>query len=144
MSSPNRPGRRSAASFEVPSVRELRPRPEPLDELNAEEAVVWRATAARMPADWFTQENFPLLVCYCRSVCSARDLASRRKAGLSLEELDLVLGMLDRERRAIESLATKMRLTQQSRYSKRKSPGPVGPRPWEPDAPNPAAKRPWE
>src|SRR5262245_54120891 len=144
MTEPGRPGRRSAASFEVPRVRELRPRPEPPDELNAEEAVVWRTVTARMPADWFTSENFPLLVMYCRSICSARDIANRRKSGLNLEELDLLLSMVDRERRSIESLATKMRLTQQSRYSKRKSRGPDAPRPWETTAPGPEARRPWE
>jgi len=39
--------------------------------------------------------------------------------------------MRDRERKSMESLATKMRLTHQSRYDAKKKTGSDLPRPWE-------------
>jgi hypothetical protein len=45
-------------------------RPAPPDELTEEEAEEWRAIASRMPHDWFTRENHPLLCEYCRHIVS--------------------------------------------------------------------------
>jgi hypothetical protein len=67
-------GRKSAASLSIVSVLGNE-RPAPPEDLTDEEAKEWRAIVGRMPADWFTRENFPLLVEYCRHVVRARDLA---------------------------------------------------------------------
>lgn len=119
-------GRKSTASLSIVSVLGNE-RPAPPDELTEEEAAEWRAIAGRMPVDWFTRENHPLLAEYCRHIVRARDLAGdiakfkRFEAEVRLttegvQRYDTLLRMADRERAAMVNLATKMRLTQQSRY----------------------------
>lgn len=126
-------GRPSAASFEVAPVLALPVRPPAPPELSAEQAREWVATVDRLSPTWFPRETHPLLAQLCRSVVSAREIDRRiiRAKGASVKELNLLLMMRDRERRAIESLSRTMRLTQRSRYSKEKKTGPTGPRPWE-------------
>jgi len=132
-------GRRSAASLASPKVQTLIMRPAPPDGLTDEQAVEWRAIVDRMPADWFTGETHALLAQFCRHISAARDIAQRlQDKRLGIKDLNLLLSMQDRERKAIESLATKMRLTQQSRFHRTKSTGPAGhaglissTRPWE-------------
>jgi hypothetical protein len=124
-------GRKSAASLSIVSVLGNE-RPAPPDELTEEEAEEWRAIAGRMPHDWFTRENFPLLAEYCRHIVGARDLAKDiaafkrfqpevRLTSEGIQRYDMLLRMADRERAAIVNLATKMRLTQQSRYRAHKA-----------------------
>jgi hypothetical protein len=119
-------GRKSAASLSVVSVLGNE-RPAPPDELGEEEAEEWRAISARMPHDWWTRENYPLLCEYCRHIVRSRDLAKDitafkrfppevRLTSDGIQRYDTLLRMADRERAAMVNLATKMRLTQQSRY----------------------------
>jgi hypothetical protein len=121
-----RGGRKSAASLAVVNVLGNE-RPAPPDELTEIQAVEWREIAARMPPDWFTRENFPLLEEYCRHIVRARVLAADitkferfpsevRLTSDGIQRYDMLLRMADRERAALLNLATKMRLTQQSRY----------------------------
>ena len=99
-------------------------RPKAPDELTAEEAVEWDAVVARMPAEWFTRETHGQLVNYCRHIVRARALADEingfDRAWLKNPEgmmfFDKLTHMAERESRAIASLGTKMRLTQQSRF----------------------------
>jgi hypothetical protein len=72
-------GRKSAASLSIVSLLGNE-RPAPPDELAEEEAAEWRAIASRMPHDWFTRENHPLLAEYCRHIVRARDLAGDHAA----------------------------------------------------------------
>jgi hypothetical protein len=122
-------GRRSAASFET-NVVTLHQRPKPPAELTADQAVEWKAIVDRMPADWFPRETHALLVQLCRHVVAARDIERRIRAAKRVKDLNLLLSMQDRERRAIESLSRSMRLSPRSRYSKDKKTGPSAPRPW--------------
>ena len=126
-----RGGKRSAASLSVVSVLN-EARPAPPNELTEEEATEWREIAARLPHDWFVRENYPLLMEYCRHIIRARDLAGDivkfkrfpdevRETTEWVEHYDRLLRMADRERAAIVNLATKMRLTQQSRYLEKKA-----------------------
>jgi hypothetical protein len=116
--------RKSAAALSVVQSLPGAKRPEPPEELTEEQAVEWRKVVDRLPADWFPQDSHQLLVAYCRHVSRARVLAEmldrfeRERIGLAagLREYEKLLGMADREHRAISSLATRMRLTQQSRY----------------------------
>jgi hypothetical protein len=121
-----RGGRKSAASLSIVSVLGNE-RPAPPDELTEAEAEEWRAIAGRMPPDWFTRENHPLLAEYCRHIVRAGDLAKDitafkrfppevRLTTDGIQRYDMLLRMADRERAAMVNLATKMRLTQQSRY----------------------------
>jgi hypothetical protein len=143
-----RGGRKSAASLSVVNVLG-NDRPAPPDDLAETEAKEWREIAGRMPPDWFTRENFPLLAEYCRHIVRARDLAQDitafkrfppevRLTSDGIQRYDMLLRMADRERATMVNLATKMRLTQQSRYRADKAApavdrGKTVSKPWEMD-----------
>jgi hypothetical protein len=132
-------GRPSAASLSIISSSgiETIPRPSPPDDLNDEQANEWQAIVNRMPADWFPRETWSLLAQYCRHVVSARRVQQLVASLEKDEEFDIVaydraLKMQERESRCIASLATKMRISQQTQYDKSKKRGNVSPRkPWE-------------
>lgn len=117
-------GRKSAAALAVVTALPGQ-RPEPPAELTDEQAAEWRAIVGRMPADWFTRETQPLLVQYCRHVVKARLVAQAINdfdpAWLAdedgLKRYDKLTQIAEREGRAMSSLATRMRITQQSRYN---------------------------
>lgn len=133
-------GRTSSAALELVGtggiVAEV-PRPAPPDELNEEQAAEWRNVVNRLPADWFPAETHSMLAQYCRHVIAARrigQLVARAESGdeFDLREYDKLLQMQDREGRAMSSLATRMRMTQQSTYSEKKSKGgTISGKPWE-------------
>lgn len=109
----------------------------PTHDLTDEEVEVWVGVVGAEPADWFSPTNAPLLGQYCRHVVQARRVAEllEKATGdkdLSVEDYDRLLKMQDRESRAIASLATKMRLAQQSTTNHRgnKRPRPLR-RPWQ-------------
>ncbi len=132
-------GRTSAASLAMRPVTPVgqTDRPAPPDELNDEEAEEWLAVVNRLPADWFARETFPLLVQYCRHVVTARRISQLIEALQEQEKLDMkayasALRMQARESGVIASLATKMRISQQSTYDKSKKKGNGGKaKPWE-------------
>lgn len=102
---------------EVQVIERQRPPPD----LNDEETEVWAAVVCAEAADWFTPATTPMLAQYCRHVIHAKrvaELISRTLDDLenppSISEYDKLLKMQERESRAIASLATKMRLSQQS------------------------------
>ncbi len=116
-------GRKSAASMGV--VQGIPQRPKPPDELTQEQAEEWRAVVTRMPVDWFGREIWPLLCAYCRHICNARHIARLIEAS---EDMDIgdrgalmrfnrLLGMQERQSNVMAGLATRMRLTHQSRYT---------------------------
>jgi hypothetical protein len=134
-------GRKSAASTEIviASNVEVINRPQPPNELTIEQAVEWRAVVDRMPADWFPRETHGMLTQYCRHVVAARRIAqliaSAEKAKtFDIDAYDKLLKMQEREGRAISSLATRMRITQQAtvRAESAKKPGQIT-APWEDD-----------
>lgn len=72
-----------------------------------------------MPADWFPRETHGMLTQYCRHVVAARRVAqliskAEKSKTLDLEEYDRLLKMQEREGRAISSLSTRMRISQQA------------------------------
>jgi len=129
-------------------------RPEPPEELNAEQMAEWRAVVNRLPADWFPRETWGMLAQYCRHVVASNRIAqlinqmeaglstivlnethpaddeSDDCAGFSLKAYDKLLAMQEREGRAMSSLATRMRMTQQSTFDKERKKGKPGARPW--------------
>lgn len=136
-------GRTSGAALAVISsgggVTSLR-RPDPPAELTDEEAVEWRAVVNRMAADWFPRETHGILAQYCRHVVAARRVAqlvhnAEAAPDFHVWSYDKLLKMQEREGRAISSLATRMRLSQQSTYEERKRKpkmdGGKGKFPWE-------------
>lgn len=131
-------GRKSAAALSVigPSGIETVRRPEPPHDLTDEQAEEWRAVVNRLPADWFPRETHGMLAQYCRHVVAARRVAQliaaiEKSDGFDIEEYDRLLKMQEREGRALSSLATRMRISQQATYDKTKKKPPAARKPWE-------------
>lgn len=130
-------GRTSAASLEVARVSpvEVVQRPDAPYDLTDEQTEEWWAIVNRLPADWFPRETHGILSQYCRHVVAARRIAqlvAAEEAGeLDLDRYDQLLRMQEREGRALSSLATRLRITQQATVSaKAKKPSMVK-KPWE-------------
>lgn len=120
-------GRQSAASLSVIQ-GSLDQRPDAPDDLTEQEAEVWARTVAHEAADVFgTAALQQMLKDYCRHVVAADRLGLVIEAhmakgpdaeeSISLKDLDCLLKMRDRETKAIADKATKLRLTNQSRYT---------------------------
>jgi hypothetical protein len=131
-------GRQSAAALTVvgPSGIETVRRPEPPGELTDEQASEWKAIVNRLPADWFGRETHSMLAQYCRHVVAARRVAQLIEAceadeHMNVEDYDRLLKMQEREGRAMSSLATRMRISQQATYDKqKKKPTGITQKPW--------------
>jgi hypothetical protein len=144
------------------------PPPEPPTSLGPAEVELWRRVTLALPPDWFSAENLPLLAAYCRHCVYADAIAAditAVRAGLAelagslpatyqvtapaaAEKAKLIAG-LQRELRALQrthasesgamlAVATKLRLTQQSRFQAnsaqartRGRPPVDSPRPWD-------------
>lgn len=131
-------GRKSSASLAVISsgtVQAVR-RPDAPAELTEEQAAEWASVVSRLPADWFPRETHGMLAQYCRHVVSARRVAQliadcEASAEFDVENYDRLLRMQEREGRALSSLATRMRLSQQTTYDKSKKKPSQTRKPWE-------------
>lgn len=114
-------GRKSLASKEIKPITAVN-RPNSPSELSKEQAIEWNAVVARLPADWFPRETHGLLIQYCRHVVNARTLSKQIEkfpaASLGKEDglkrFDKLTAMHEREGRAASSLATRLRITQQT------------------------------
>jgi hypothetical protein len=120
-------------------------RPEPPANLAPHEAVIWREVVDSEPVDFFaTAALRGILADYCRHRASADQvseaLGSFKPAWLKLDDgakrYKLLLQMRELSTRAALSTATKLRLTNQSRYLPRGAEAAGrhaarGPRPWE-------------
>lgn len=109
------------------------------DDLSPAEAKVWRTTVESKPADFFGPDAYPLLKELCRAAVMCDTLAKAVEEGARSKDLGKLRSMLnvrDREAKRMADIATKLRCTQQSRYTpgaaatadKRAS----GKRPWSP------------
>ena len=93
---------------------------EPPAGLTEDQAEVWRSVVGARSADFFGEDAVPLLEEYCRVVVMCRLLAIQIEAGIAggnAAELKTLLDMRDKESRRMTSLATKLRITNQSRYT---------------------------
>lgn len=133
-------GRKSAQSLAIAEVTpvETIERPDAPYDLTDAEAEIWWGVVNRLPGDWFPIETHPLLAQYCRHVVNARRVAqfienmSNSEGGFDLSEYDRLLRMQERESRCLSSLATKMRISQQSTTNHRANKGNRGTRkPWQ-------------
>lgn len=131
-------GRQSAASMaivEANPVEAIR-MPLPPEELTEEQAEEWLSITGRLPADWFPRETHGMLAQYCRHVVASRRVAQlvtehEASAEFDVEVYDRLLKMQEREGRALSSLATRMRLSQQTQYDKSKKKPAQTRKPWE-------------
>jgi hypothetical protein len=113
------------------------PLPAPGD-LEPAEAALWRDIVASKPADWFGGDCAPLLKEYVRSARMCDLLAPRISAAIGTVDprgLKRLLDLRHQESTRAAMLATKLRLTQQSRYSARAAASAdrraAGARPWQ-------------
>ncbi|WP_424967327.1 hypothetical protein [Dinoroseobacter sp. S375] len=133
---PRKSGAEIEAKALAPARVEREARPDAPYDLTDEESQEWWAVVDRMPADWFPRETHGLLAQYCRHVVSARRVAQLIAQATAGEELDIgeydqLLKMQEREGRALSSLATRMRITQQASYDpERRKEGKKTARPW--------------
>lgn len=119
-------------------------RPNPPADLEPAEQELWRSIVESEPADWFeTGARQHLLRMYVEhAVFRARlhDLISDCKVGVIADDecgadFERMLKARDRETKQLVSLATRMRLTNQSRYTPQAAGtagrnNPTGPKPW--------------
>lgn len=132
-------GRTSAAALQVaaPAAIETVARQRAPHDLSDEEVEVWAAVVNTEPADWFSPSTAPLLAQFCRHVVQARRVAELIERATSDKQLrvkdyDRLLKLQERESRAIATLATKMRIAQQSTTTHRGNKRPSAARkPWE-------------
>jgi hypothetical protein len=134
-------GRKSASALAVVSAIPGQ-RPEPPEALSEAEADIWRRVAATKPHDWFTPDTYPLLAEYCRATVAANQIASELskikvvpKNGDKFRRWLALRDRQDKTARLLATLATKMRLSQQSRYTEKTADTAArriaGSRPWE-------------
>jgi len=112
-------GRKSTAALSVVATS-LPQRMAPPQDLTESQAALWREIVAGKPVDWFAADNAPLLVEYVRAVDMGNRLALEIEAtlaGTADHSLKDLLNMRDKEAKRATSIATKLRLTQQSRYT---------------------------
>lgn len=116
-------GRKPPAELTVVPIGLDTRRPDPPACLGEREAATWRAIVRELPGGWISAATEPLLVAYCQ-----HNDTGTRLSGM-IDRLDFqrcdkrrlgrLLVMRARETAAASSLATRMRLTQQSRISPR-------------------------
>lgn len=129
-------GRPSNADLTVVPQLEPVARPDAPYDLADDETEEWWSVVNRLPADWFPRETHGLLAAYCRHIVGIRRVSElirkveASEEGFDLDAYDKLLKMRERESRAASSLATRMRMTQQTTYEKtKKKPATVSP-PW--------------
>lgn len=129
-------GRKSGAELSVVSPIETISRPDAPYDLTDEQVDEWWAIVNRMPADWFPRETHPMLAQLCRHIVRARRLsqllnAMERKPEFEMKDYRDLLRSEEEQSRAIASLSTKMRISQQATIDKRKTKPVSAPKPWE-------------
>ena len=127
----------SSASLSVVPVAAMTRMAPPRD-LSDEESRLWREVVDSKPVEWFQPDSAPLLTEYVRAVVMSGQLDIQVKAALvggETGELKALLDMRDKESKRVVSIATKLRLTQQSRYTPQAAATAnkkaAGGRPWE-------------
>jgi hypothetical protein len=117
-------GRTSSAALSVVAGTDIDGRPQAPSDLTEFQRGVWDRTVANEAADVFrTAALQQILKEYCRHVETADrlskqvDRATGEGSNLSYQDIDCLLRMRDRETKALADKATKLRLTNQSRYT---------------------------
>lgn len=121
-------GRKSKNELSVigPNGVETVTRPEPPADFTDGEAGVWLSVTNSLAADYFPPGTYDTLAAFCRHVVASRRIAELIRLAdedgeTTVKDYERLLRMQERESRIIASLATKMRLTQQSTYDKKKA-----------------------
>lgn len=111
--------RRSSASLSVVPIG-LPERISPPDDLTEAQSLRWVQIVDSKPVEWFGPDSAPLLKEFVRAEAMCDLLSVQIEgalAGGETGEVKALLDMRDKESRRLTSIATKLRLTQQSRYT---------------------------
>lgn len=115
--------RKSAAALSIVA-GSIDGRPKAPDDLTPDQRDIWDRTVANEAADMFrTAALQQLLKEYCRHVDTAArlsrkvDRATDEGSNMSMQEVEVLLRCRDRETKALTEKATKLRITNQSRYT---------------------------
>ena len=120
------PRKSAAALATVTPVTDSRPAPP--DSLTEAEVEAWWAIVRRLPQDWFPKETHGLLAALLKHQTTHRvlcgliedfNMAMLQGTDIGMAPYNQLLGMRARETKAMADLATKLRLTPQSRYQPR-------------------------
>ena len=136
-------GRKSAKSQNIVDISQAQ-RPKPPAELTEKQAKLWRAITADRPAEYFDDASLPLLAEYVRCADELDKIAVTfenfnqdwLKDGDGLMRYRKMTSIRSDMQGRLATLATKLRLAQQSRYDKQKagarpSSEIKAPKPWE-------------
>lgn len=93
-------------------------------ELTADQAAIWDSVVGNLPPGWFGKETHALLVQYCRHASRADQIARviERMEEAEVPDPRAYAQLLSREHQqsqVMATLATKMRISQQSTYDKK-------------------------
>ena len=129
--------RKSAAALSV--VRSIPDaRPDVPAGLSDAEVELWTDIVDSKPGDWFGPDSMPVLKEYVRASIMCDLLDAKVKDAMQegdAGDVKMLLDLRDKESRRAVSLATKLRLTQQSRYGARSADRAdkraSGARPWQ-------------
>lgn len=118
---------------------EITERPLPPFDFDNQEATIWASIVNSMPADWFNTGSIPLLTQYVRHVVASRNLAqliadtTSNSEEINVKQYIALLRAQKEESSALSSLATKLRISNQSLINKRGNHKPEGSKskPWE-------------
>ncbi len=128
---PTKRGRKSTAAKQTATLAVITggapALPPPPADLNKDEMDVWNRIVRTEPPEFFaTDATLSLLADYCRhrqaAAVLSKTISEFKSEWLKMEEgaarYDRLLRMRDRETKAVMRCATKLRITNQSRYSK--------------------------
>jgi phage terminase small subunit len=132
------PGRQSAASLSVAPAAPWA-RLDPPEHLTESQRKLWVAVVATKPAEWFKADSAPVLEAYCQAVDNYRrtQQALDETQALDLAQYKTLSELSAKQASLVSSLATKLRLTPQSRYTPDKAAvhdrktGTEARRPWD-------------
>lgn len=116
--------KKSAASLSVvASIKPADARLAPPASLTARQKELWLEIVASKPSDWFTVDAKAMMVGYVKAIASHEILSQRvdlmedSSGEIELKDEDKLYAMQERQARLVQTFATKMRLTQQARYT---------------------------
>jgi phage terminase small subunit len=112
------PGRQSVTALSVAPVAPWA-RIEPPPHLTESQRKLWADVVATKPAEWFKADSAPVLETYCQAVDNYRrtQQALDETPALDLAQYRTLSDLSSKQAALVASLATKLRLTPQSRYT---------------------------
>jgi hypothetical protein len=110
-------GKKSVESLSIATIAILT-RPKAPKDLNKNQRKIWDDVTKTKPPAWFESDCFPLLRAYCIAA-NRHDKISKEIELRSISDPDVkgLMDMEEKQARLLATLGTKMRLTQQSRYT---------------------------